>query len=128
MFGSLLSVMTTAKDTADSIISRRQHIRRHSDACVCDINGKTYPVLNWSLGGIQITADDRLFGIGQDVPVTLKFKIRSAITEVTHNARVVRKNPGKVAFQFEPLTRQARNAFQNIIDDTMASEFADSQV
>lgn len=128
MFGNILSAMTTARDTSDSIITRRKHIRRYSDACVCEIDGKTYPVLNWSLGGIQVTADDRLFGIGQDIPVNLKFKIRSQVTEVAHAATVVRKSTGKVALQFEPLTQKTRNAFQNIIDDFMASEFADSQV
>ena len=128
MFGNILSTMTTAQDTSDAIASRRKHVRRYSDHCICEIDGKAHPVLNWSLGGVQVTADDRLFGTGQDAEIVLKFKIRSSIIEVAHKAQVVRKSAGKIALQFEPLTRKARNQFQNILDDYMANEFANSQI
>lgn len=127
MFGNFFGAMTTA-ESQESGLSRRKSTRRSSDHCVCNIGGKSYPVLNWSIGGVQITADDRLFAIGQVVEFSLKFKIRTTIVEVTHMATVVRKSRGSVAFQFEPLTRQVRNDFQNIIDDLMASEFASSQM
>ncbi|MCD8498045.1 MAG: PilZ domain-containing protein [Alphaproteobacteria bacterium] len=119
--------MTTA-ETQESTISRRKTTRRYSDHCVCSIGGKSYPVLNWSISGLQITADDRLFAIGQEVEFSLKFKIRASIVEVKHTATVVRKSRGSVAFEFSPLSRTVRNDFQNIMDDFMANEFANSQM
>ncbi|MCD8566482.1 MAG: PilZ domain-containing protein [Alphaproteobacteria bacterium] len=127
MFGNFFGATATT-ETQESGISRRKATRRSSDHCVCNIEGKSYPVLNWGIGGMQITADDRLFAIGQEIEFSLKFKIRTTIVEVHHKAVVVRKSRGSVAFQFEPLTRQVRNDFQNIIDDFMASEFASSQM
>lgn len=130
MFGNLLSTMTMTpvNNTTEGVLNRRRHTRRYSDQCVCEIDGKTYPILNWSIGGVQITADDRMFGTDQSRDVKMKFKVRGAIETVEHTAKVVRKSTGRVAFQFEPLTRQVRNQFQNILDDYAASEFADSQV
>ncbi|HRQ61896.1 MAG TPA: PilZ domain-containing protein, partial [Alphaproteobacteria bacterium] len=58
----------------------------------------------------------------------LKFKIRTTIIDVAHTATVVRKSKGSVSFEFAPLTRQVRNDFQNIMDDFMANEFANSQM
>lgn len=129
MLGNMLNVMNVANSQAnDQPSSRRRHTRRYADHCVCMIDGKNYPVLNWSIGGVQVTADDRMFAEGQHADVVLKFKIRSTVIEVPHKANVVRKANGKIALQFEPLTRKVRNKFQNIIDDFMASEFANSQM
>lgn len=127
MFGNLFGAMKTS-ESQESGISRRRNTRRYSDHCVCNIAGKSYPVLNWSVGGLSITADDRLFAIGQEAEFTLKFKIRSTIMEVKHTANVVRKSKGSVSFEFAPLTRQVRNDFQSIMDDFMANEFANSQM
>lgn len=127
MFGNFFGAMTTA-ETQETGASRRRNTRRYADHCVCSIAGKSYPVLNWSIGGLSITADDRLFAIGQDVEFTLKFKIRTTIIDVAHTATVVRKSKGSVSFEFAPLTRQVRNDFQNIMDDFMANEFANSQM
>ena len=55
------------------------------------IAGKTYPVENWSFGGVLITSDDRVFADGQDLPLTLKFKLRNTILDVNLNSRIVRK-------------------------------------
>jgi hypothetical protein len=127
MFGNFFGAMSTA-ESQESNISRRRNTRRYSDHCVCNIGGQSYPVLNWSIGGVQITADDRLFAIGQELEFSLKFKIRTTIVEVKHTATVVRKSKGSVAFEFAPLNRQTRNDFQNVMDDFMASEFANSQM
>lgn len=126
MFGRLFSSLKDEPVSADPS-ARRRHNRRECDKCVTVINGKTYPVENWSLGGIMIQADERLFSSEDEVNMTLKFRLREDIIDVNHIAKVVRKSKNKVAFQFKPLTQQIRTNFQNVVDDYVASQFAASQ-
>lgn len=111
----------------DIATTRRRYPRRTSDRCVVVIYGHTFPVEDWSFGGVQLTGDDRLFGASQTLDFTLKFKVRNTILDVHHRGRVVRKGNGKVALEFEPLTQTIRQGFQRVIDDAVASEFAESQ-
>lgn len=108
--------------------TRRRHPRRANDRCVVVIYGHTFPVEDWSFGGVQLAGDDRLFGSTQTLDFTLKFKVRNTILDVHHRGRVVRKGHGRVALEFEPLTQTIRQGFQRVIDDAIASEFAESQV
>lgn len=108
-------------------LTRRRHTRREKDRCVTMIGDNMFPVIDWSLGGVQIACDDKRFGLGDTAEVALKFQLRDDIIEVPHKATVVRKNKGRVAFAFEPLTRDIRKRFQMVVDDFMAREFVDSQ-
>lgn len=112
----------------DMSSTRRSHERRVSDRCVVVIYGHTFPVEDWSFGGVHLRGDDRLFGAAQTLDFTLKFKVRNTIIDVHHRGRVVRKGHGKVALAFEPLTQTIRQGFQRVVDDAIASEFAESQV
>ncbi len=107
-------------------IQKRKHIRRYDDRCVSVIDGQMHPVENWSNGGLLVTADERLFAIGQLCSFTLKFKLRDEIMEVDHKAKVVRKAPNKVALQFMPLTKKVQTSFQKIIDDYVTQRFVES--
>lgn len=127
MLQNLLSSLRVSTSN-DSILSRRTHPRRGSDRCVVVIYGQTYPVVNWSLGGVLISADERLFGEGQEVPFTLKFRLRDVILDVDHRGHVVRKGSWSTAIRFEPLTLSIRRAFRQVVDEALASEFADSYV
>lgn len=126
MFGKLFSSLKNAGDTPSAQV-RRRFSRRDCDKCVTVIGGKTYPVENWSLGGLLIHGDSRPFGIDNEIGVTMKFKLRDDIIDVPHKARVVRKSQDKVAFEFLPLTDQIHRSFQNVVDDHVAAQFADSQ-
>jgi hypothetical protein len=128
MFNNFFSNFLGKSDAQDDQDSRRRYERRGTDRCVSVINGKTYPVENWSLGGLLVYGDPRPFGVENEIDVTLKFKMRNDIMDVPHKARVVRKSHDKIAFEFLPLTSQIRNRFQTVIDDYMAAEFADSQL
>jgi hypothetical protein len=128
MFNNFFSNFLGKSDAQDDQASRRRYERRGTDRCVSVINGKTYPVENWSLGGLLVYGDPRPFGVENEIDVTLKFKMRNDIMDVPHKARVVRKSHDKIAFEFLPLTSQIRNRFQTVIDDYMAAEFADSQL
>jgi hypothetical protein len=127
MFSSFLAGLrgTTSNDVNET---RRSSPRRNADRCVAVICGQTFPVENWSFGGVLLGADERLFGSGQDIEIGLKFKLRNTIVDVAHRGRVVRKVSGKVAIRFEPLEKTIRRAFQQVIDDAVASEFATSQI
>ena len=107
--------------------TRRKSARRSDDRCVSVINGQMYPVENWSTDGLLITADERLFSVGQPCVFTLKFKLRDEIMEIDHNAKIVRKSPNKVALEFLPLTKTIRSGFQKVVDDYVARRFAESQ-
>lgn len=107
--------------------SRRAHVRRAADRCVGIISGQTYPVENWSPGGVLLCGDERLFGIGQDLPISLKFKLRGTVVDISHRGQIVRKAPGKIAVALAPLTESLRRSFHQVVDDAVANEFADSQ-
>ena len=123
------ALFTNMRDQAsnDKIETKRQHPRRVNDRCVIEICGQTFPIVNWSYGGVLISVDDRLFGLDQDIDFTLKFKLRSAIIGINHRGHIVRKQNSKVAVQFEPLTQTISRNFQKVVDDSAALEFANSQ-
>ncbi len=127
MLQTLLSSLE-AGTSNDAQATKRRHPRRDVDRCVAAIHGRTFPVENWSLGGLLLAADERLFGKEQDIDLTVKFKLRNNIVDVSHRGTVVRKNNGKVAIRFEPLSQTITRQFQQVIDDYVAGSFADSQV
>ena len=127
MLNTLLSSLKNSTSN-DSVTTKRRHPRRVSDRCVVVIYGQTFPIENWSAGGLLLDADDRMFGTNQHIEFTLKFKLRNTIIDINHVGNVIRKGHGKVAIEFEPLTQTIRRMFQQVIDDHAAREFADSQV
>tara|TARA_R110001592_G_scaffold27763_21_gene102874 strand:+ start:14260 stop:14643 length:384 start_codon:yes stop_codon:yes gene_type:complete len=126
MFGKVIS--SPAKEDRNTLLQKnRQHARRPDDRCVSIINGQMHPVENWSNGGMMISADERLFGIGQECVFTLKFKLRDEIMEIDHKAKIIRKAPSKVALQFLPLSKVVQSKFQQVVDDYVSQRFAESQ-
>ena len=126
MFGNMFSAAKQSETKATGERKRR-HPRRADDRCVSVINGQMHPVENWSSGGMMVTADERLFALGQDCIFTIKFKLRDEIMEVDHKAKVVRKAPNKIALQFLPLSKKVQTGFQQVVDDYVSQRFADSQ-
>lgn len=126
MLHTLLSSLK-AGTSNDRDLTKRRHPRRDVDRCVVIIHGQTFPVENWSLGGLLLDADERLFGLEQDLDITVKFKLRNTILDINHKASVVRKSNGKVALQFEPLPQTIGRQFQQVVDDYVAGQFAHSQ-
>ncbi|MCB9996619.1 MAG: PilZ domain-containing protein [Rhodospirillales bacterium] len=126
MLQTLLSSLKAGASNDRDLMNRR-HPRRDVDRCVVMIHGRTFPVENWSLGGMLLDADERLFGLQQDIDLTVKFKLRNTILDINHKATVVRKSNGKVALQFEVLTQTIARQFQQVIDDYVAGQFASSQ-
>jgi len=107
--------------------TRRKTPRRVADNCVSVINGKAYPVHNWSDGGMLVQADERLFSVTTPVEITMKFRLTGKIVDIPHRGRVIRKMRDRLAIQFEPLTRDVTQKFKQVIDDFVTREFAESQ-
>ena len=107
--------------------SRRQSPRRVVDNCISVIDGRAYPIENWSDGGVLIQADERMFSMQTPVEVTLKFRLSNKLMDIAHRGRVVRKARDHLAIQFEPLTRDITRKFQQVVDDFVVREFAESQ-
>lgn len=131
MFNSLFEALNqrgASNEQPDDLSKRRRHTRRTVDKCVTMIGEKTYPVIDWSLGGVQITGDDRIFAMNDECEVVLKFKLSNELLEVQHKAKVIRKSKDRVALQFSDLTTPTRKKFQHVVDDYVAARFADSQM
>ncbi len=127
MYNKRVSTSDRDESAASSHVNR-QHPRRSDDRCVGVVNGQMHPVENWGNGGMLITADERLFSIGQECVFTLKFKLRDEIMEVDHKATVIRKAPGKVALKFESLSNPVQSSFQRVVDDYVSQRFVESQI
>lgn len=123
----LMKFLAQTDSEVGDVSQKRTHERRNCDQCASELNGKTYPVINWSQGGVLIQADDRLFDAGEEYGMRMKFHIQNRILDINHPVEVVRKGGQRVAFRFKPLNDDIRRNFQQIIDDSMAREFTDSQ-
>ena len=111
----------------DDYDNRRSEPRRTVDNCIGMIDGTTFPVENWSRGGVMFRGDSRLYSIGDTVEMTLKFRLSDRIVDVPTRGRIVRKSGFALAMQFEGLDPQNRRQFQNVIDDWSARQFVSSQ-
>jgi len=74
-------------------------------------------VVDWSLGGMQVIGDTRMFSIEDQVNVILKFKLKKNMLNIPHTAKIIRKTNEKLGLQFAPLTNKVRNNLQHVVDD-----------
>jgi hypothetical protein len=111
----------------DDVNSQRAHERRQMDSCIGVIDGKAYPIENWSNGGVLLHGDDRIFSIDDVKPITMKFKIADRVMDIAHMGRVLRKGRDKFVIQFSPLTQEVDRKFKQVVDDYVTQEFISSQ-
>ncbi|GEM_PF-3347985 len=104
-------------DTA--FIKVRRHPRRTHDRCAARVRGKKYPVKNWSISGLLMSADERRFSDGVEEEFRMMFALRRTLgIGVEHKRNIVRRCLGEVAIEFAPLTDLIRGKFQKVIDKT----------
>lgn len=125
----LTDILETLRISAsnDDLDSRRAHERREMDSCVGIIDGKAYPIQNWSNGGVLLSGDDRHFSVDDTKTITMKFKLADKIMDITHTGKILRKARDKFVLQFAPLTQDVNRKFQHVIDDYITQEFVNSQ-
>jgi hypothetical protein len=110
--------------SGDKGASRRKFSRRECDDCVSEINGKKFPVQDWSLGGLQVTGGSNQFGLNDDVEITMKFRLSDGVVAIPHKAKVVRRTHNNIGLEFEPLTRGIHDELQVVVDDYTARQKA----
>lgn len=115
------------KVSNDDQDARRAHERREADSCIGVIDGISYPVSNWSKGGVLLAGDDRQFSLNDIKTVKLRFKLRDRVVDILHSGRILRKGSHKFVIEFSPLTQNIDRQFNYVVDDYMSSEFANSQ-
>lgn len=130
MLRTFLSVLKreTERDDHLDAMARRRYARRNVDRCVAVVGDKMYPVEDWSLGGVKIQGDGRMFTEDQQINLTMKFKLRDEVIDIAHRGRVVRKGKDNIAFEFLPLPAKLRGLFQQVVDDYVTRQFAESQM
>ena len=111
----------------ESFETRRTSERRQMDSCVGIIDGRAYPIKDWSKGGVLIMGDERQFALNETKAITIKFKLADKIIDVVHAGRVLRKGRDQFALQFAPLTGEVDRKFRQVVEDAVAQEFANSQ-
>ena len=108
--------------------NRRSGYRWVDNTCICFINNKSYPVIDWSMGGVQIAAVNFPFSINHRLGITLKFKLNDSVLEIDCRAEIIRKASDRIAFKFEPIAKNSRQDFFRVIDFNVANEFSASQM
>lgn len=126
MFDKIIETLSRVSNDNQEC-TRRRFPRRLQDNCVCDINGTSYPVRDWSQCGVLIETDGRLFEMDAELPATMKFRLAESVVECTLPARVIRKSRTQVAFEFDTLPMSVQNCFNRVIDDALARSFVDTQ-
>lgn len=111
----------------DSFKTKRIFERRSSDKCIAAVKGHDCPVHNWSLGGVLIESDDRLFSVGQEIDMNLKFILDNSIIDIEQQGKIIRKGNGKIAVEFMPLNESIWEGFKKVIDHHAANKFSNSQ-
>jgi hypothetical protein len=127
MFEKLIESLkfTSSNDDQDT---RREHQRHNGGRCVAIIDDITYPVANWSKGGVMILGDDRPFGVYDIKNVTLRFKLDDKALDIDLQGHILRKGRDKLIIQFSPLSQNTERQFNFIVDDVIAREFMQSQM
>ncbi len=127
MFSNILQSLKnrTSNDDQDA---RREHTRREADNCIGVIDGVSFPIQNWSKGGVLLTGDDRTFGVNEVKTVTLRFKLADRVIDVLHSGRILRKGRERFVIEFAPLTQNIDRQFNHVLNDYVAQEFVNSQI
>lgn len=126
MLSSILDSLRISASNDDQH-NLRAHPRRDVDSCVAMIDGKIFPVKNWSHGGALLSGMEHTIGENDEKEITLKFKLSDRVMNITHKARVLRKVHDKFAMQFAPLSKDIEKGFQMVVDDYVTQQFANSQ-
>lgn len=123
MLNKLKSVLGLKDDNGgDDNVSRRAYPRRDSDRCIGVINGTIMPVADWSQGGLRVLGDARLYAVGQEMDVVMKFKLADDLVSIPQRGQVVRKAQDGFSIKFMPMSQEVRGRFQRVLSDIAANE------
>lgn len=128
MLQRLMSALGLKDDgsNGDNTISRRVYPRRTADRCISMIDGLMMPVVDWSQGGVRVFGDARTVAVGQEMNITLKFKLKNDLVDVQHRGQVVRKGTDNFSLKFLPMSQEIKRQLQHVIDEATSSEMMPS--
>lgn len=110
---------------------RRRHvrhdIRKAGVEAEVEINGRSYSIRDWSMGGLCFDAEAAP-QLGQKLDMQIRFRLPHETVTIRQNARVVRAMQRGVATEFAPLAPEMRRRFRKVLDGIHALEFVESQV
>ncbi len=115
------------KTKQEQVHTLRASNRLASMRAVCMIESTNYPIVDWSMGGVQIIADPRMFSQNQELEIILKFKLHHSILEIPCKGKIVRKATDRLGLKFESFDKDIHQLFLKVVDDYVANEFAESQ-
>lgn len=114
--------------TEDDGSTRRRHIRRAGPNTDILVANSSYIVKDWSKGGVFFeTQPDARMVLGDQVQLTLRFRLPNEIITITQPGRIVRAVKRGIAAEFLPLSNEARRLFDRVIDGMNAQGFIESQ-
>lgn len=132
------NIVCSFRPTEDAAPQRsasvRQYVRYEGDIAEVMINGRSHALMNWSLGGIAFKNATSQFP-GDIVPfaglktdnvayMALRFYMLSEVIEIPVTARIVRIGDGYTAAQFMPLSPEARQQFDHVLELKNKKDFA----
>ncbi len=109
--------------------ARRRHIRLNGLRADVEMGQQSFPVRDWSQGGVffETLPDSRLVE-GDRLVATIRFRFPHETIAVQRELRVVRTARRGVAAEFAPMSNDDRKQFDRILDNYHAESFLASQV
>lgn len=104
----------------NTTVQRRRFPRRAHDVCMVNVDGKPYPVIDWSPCGVLFETDTRPFAEGQTVNMILRFKTPQGVEDAKVTGEIVRKNARTVATQFVDTPQPSIKSFEKVIQQSVA--------
>lgn len=140
----MFSQMTTSSAVVNLSrhMVRRAQTRRQDAGASLQIAGKTFRVKDWSEAGLRFDAprdDSNIAGIyfeanpmpamnvGDQLPMTLVFRVMGEIVRMPLESRVIRRQNGQVVVRFADLPATTRRQFMRVKDLLNAEAFLASQ-
>lgn len=108
---------------------RRKHVRYPGIQAEVIVGDKAYSIHDWSPHGayFETSPDARLIA-GENVHLTLKFRLFNGTISIQQPARILRAVRRGVAVEFmTPLMPEARRQFERVLDGFQATNFLESQ-
>ena len=125
----MLGVLGLADDeTTQTASTRRRHHRQPGQGSVVIVGEKSFPLEDWSQGGVLIGANNGAnLAIGDTFDFTLRFKLLHDTVSINHKGRVVRTSRQGIAAEFAPLTAAVKRELGRVMDGFYSQSFSESQ-
>lgn len=95
-------------------------LRARGVAAEVRIDGLTYDMLDWSMGGVSFKTPANAPHPGEEVKLTLRFHLADETVGIWVDGRVIRSDADATAVEFDELTSYASRKFARVIDGLQA--------